>query len=115
KPRLHVADEREPLVLARDARHVAVDEHQCEVLRVIAAELVQPPEHRPNAIERRERREIGAAGASRIAQQAESLFGELEEDVVLAREVAVDSRRAVLDPLGNLTNRYVGVALADEE
>ena len=42
----HLAREREALVLAADARDRAVDEHQREVLRLLAAELVEAPESR---------------------------------------------------------------------
>ena len=37
----HLADEFEPLVLPDDARHRMIDEHQREVLRMVAAEVVQ--------------------------------------------------------------------------
>ena len=43
---LHLAREREALVLAADARHRPVHEHQREVLRMLAAELVEAPEDR---------------------------------------------------------------------
>jgi hypothetical protein len=37
-------------------------------------------------------------------QDPESLFGQREENVVIAGEVAIDGRGAVLDSLGNLAN-----------
>ncbi len=49
------------------------------------------------------------------AQQPEALFGEREKNVVLGREVAVDGGRAVLDPLGDLADRDVLIALGDEQ
>ena len=48
-------------------------------------------------------------------ESPEPLFGEREEDVVLAGEIAVDGGGAVLDPLGDLANGNVAVALGDEE
>ena len=49
------------------------------------------------------------------AEQPEAFLGEGEEDVVLRREVAVDRGRAVLDPVGDLADGDVLVALGDEE
>ena len=113
---LHVADEGEPLVLAADAGHRSIDEHQGEVLRVLAAEFVDAPEDRADAIQRRQRGEsVLADEIAGIAQQPESLFGQREEDVVLAREVEVDGGGAVLDPFGDLADRDVLVALGDEQ
>ena len=108
---LRFPDERKPLVFAVDARHGPVHEHQFEVLRVIAAELVEPPENGADPRERFERR----ADARRVAEEPESLLRKREEDVVLARKIAVDRRRAVLDPLGNFPNRDVSVPLGREK
>jgi hypothetical protein len=41
-------------------------------------------------------------------QELEAVFGEGEEDVVLAGEVAVDRGRAVLDLFGDLPNELPG-------
>jgi len=112
---LSLARERKPFVLAADARHRPLDEHQREVLRLLAAELVEPPERSAHALDRRrvlERRVV--ADRRRIAEQAEALLGEREEDVVLAGEVAVDSSGAVFDALRDLSNRDVLEALGDE-
>ena len=49
---LHLAGERETLVLAADARHGSIEKHQCEVLRLLAAERVQMPEVGTDALER---------------------------------------------------------------
>src|SRR5687767_6797608 len=45
----------------------------------------------------------------------EPFLGEGEKDVVLAREIAVDRRRAVFDAVRYLADRDVLVALGDEE
>ena len=44
-----------------------------------------------------------------------AFLGQREEDVVLAGEVAVDRRRAVLDAIRNLADRDVLIALGDEK
>src|SRR5207244_2232677 len=99
---LAFACEREALVLPADARNRLVEKHQREILRVVAAELVEAPEDGAHALDLR------GAGKCRIvrdrrrvAEQLKAFFGEREEDVVLAREVAVDRGRAVLNPLCN--------------
>ena len=61
---LHLPREGEALVLAADARHRSVDEHQREVLGLLAAELVEPPEDRADAIERGRVLERAVADAS---------------------------------------------------
>src|SRR5439155_8390288 len=112
---LALARERETPVLAADARHRLVDEHQREILRMVAAELVKPPEDGANALELRAAGELRIVGHRRgIAEQPEAFLGELEEDVVLAREVAVDRGGAVLDPLRNLADGHVLVTLGVE-
>src|SRR4051794_33579615 len=78
---------------------------------MLAAEPIEPPENGPNPFEWTDR--LGAVG--RIAEQAEPFLGEREKDVVLARKVAVDGRRAVLDALRDLSNRHVSVALCREQ
>src|SRR5207237_8228645 len=83
-----------------------------EVLRLFAAEFVDAPEDRANAIERRA---SVRRCAGRIAKQTETFLRERIEDVVLAREVAVDRGRAVFDALGNLANRNVLKALGHEQ
>src|SRR5262249_12118714 len=108
---------RKTPVFAADARHRALEEHQGEVLRLFAAELVEPPEYRAYAVERRQRAQVllTPLGVSRIAQQAKPLLGEGEEDVVLARKVAVNRGRAVFDPLGDLPDGDVREPFGDEE
>src|SRR5207342_2699989 len=109
--RLHLAGESEPLVHLADAGDRAVHEHQLEVLRVLAAELVEAPEDRADPIERLElvERRVHYSGVVSRIQEPETLFGERVEDVVLAGEVAVNGRGAVFDALGNLANRDVAV------
>src|SRR5262249_13689916 len=107
------AREREALVRLADLRHGPVDEHQLEILRMLAAEVVEAPENRADSIERLELAELG--GVRTRVEQAGTLFGERVEDVVLAWEVAVDGGRAVFDPLGDLVDGHVAVAFGNEE
>lgn len=107
----HLAHEAEPLPVAADPRHRAVDEHQREVFRVGLAELIEAPEARADRVHRANRRGFLAARK----QQPEALLGKRQEDVVLAREVPVDGRRAVFDFLGDLADRDVVIALGDEQ
>jgi hypothetical protein len=60
---------------------------------------------------------VGIAGGvlDGVVEALEPLGGEREEDVVLAGEVAVDRRRAVLDALSDLADRDVGVAFRHEQ
>ena len=111
---LHFADEAEAFPVFADAGHAAVEKHQGEVLRVLLAEFVVAPEHRAQAIGRVR----GVDGAKRLAvleKEAEAFFRQREEDVVLAREIAVNGGRAVLDALGDFSDRNLRVALLDEE
>src|SRR5438552_3229324 len=78
---------------------------------MLTAEPIKPPENGPNPFEWPGR--LGAVG--RIAEQPEPFLSEREKDVVLARKVAVDGRRAVLDALRDFSNRHVPVALGREE
>ena len=48
-------------------------------------------------------------------EEPEALLGQREEDVVLGGEVAVKGCRAVLDALGDFSDRYVLIALTNEE
>jgi hypothetical protein len=76
-----------------------------------AAELVESQKPAAEVFDR-----IGERRRFSIAKEhAESLFRQRHEDVVLAREVAVDRGRAVLDLLGDLPDRDVPVALGDEK
>ena len=109
---LHLADEPEALPVAADARHGAVDEHQGEVLGMRLAELVDAPESRADRFDPAAR---FAWLAARREEHPEALFGERQEDVVLAREIAVDRGRTVFDLLGDLSNRNVRVPLFDEK
>ena len=45
----------------------------------------------------------------------EALFGEGEENLVLAREVAVDGGRAVLNTFGDAPHRHRAIAFGDEQ
>ena len=81
------------------------------------AELVEVPEraahriHRIGGIVAFDALLVGVAGE----QQPEPFLGQGEEDVVLAGEVAVDRRGAVFDPVGDLADRDVLIALGDEQ
>jgi hypothetical protein len=107
----HLGDGGEPLPVLTDARHRAVHEHQLEVLRMKTAEAVVLEE----ALAHGRERVLGGRRARELEQLAEALLGEREEDVVLAREVAVDRARAVFDALGDPADRDVAVALGDEQ
>ena len=65
-----LAGEREALVLAADARHRAVDEHQREVLRLLAAELVEAPEACADALERRRSARVGIVADASSGRRA---------------------------------------------
>ena len=90
--------------------HVAVEEHEREVLRLFLAELVELPgvSARSQGV-RWPARQLGGA------EQAEPFFGQREEDVVLRREVAVDGARAVFDLRGDVADRHLRVAVGDEQ
>src|SRR5262245_59315998 len=49
------------------------------------------------------------------AKQAEPLFGESEEDVVLRGEVAVNRAWAVFDPRRDISDGNVGVSFSNEQ
>ncbi len=108
----HVGDEREALVLLAHPRHVAIEEHQREVLRLVLAELVETPRDGAHVVERIVARRVGELA---LANLAEAFFGEREEDLVLRREVAVDRRRAVFDLGGDVADGDLGVPVGDEE
>src|SRR5262245_31146539 len=95
----HPPRERKALVRLADARHRPIDEHQLEILRVFAAELVQAPEDRADTVERFEMLQscVEIRFAVGRMKQAEAFLSQGVEDVVLAGEVAVDGSRAVLD------------------
>ncbi len=83
---------------------------------MLAAELVKMPEDGPDPFEglkRLERRRRPRLAWT--AEQSEPFFGQREEDVVLAREVAVDRGRTVFDTLRDLTDGDVLVSLGHEE
>ena len=92
---LEIRHERELLVFAADARHVPVEEHEREVLRLPLAELVEAPDRVADVVERVAARRAGELAG---AEQAESFFGKGEEDGVLRRKVAVDRRRGCTRP-----------------
>ena len=110
---LHLADEAEALPVAADPRDAAVQEHEREVLGVLLAELVVAQEHRAQLLDRVLGRRPRPAAV--LEEEAEALFGKREEDVVLAGEVTVDGRRAVFDPLGDLADGNLMVAVGHEE
>src|SRR5512138_93824 len=114
---LHLARKREAFVRLADAGDRPIDEHQLEVLRLLPAELVEAPENRTDALERRNLVELGVERVRAVAavEELEALFRKRIEDVVLAGEVAVEGGRAVLDLLGDLSNGDVAIALVDEE
>ena len=94
-------------------RHRSVDEHQLEVLGLLAGKAVVGEE-------------AGAQGAKRVRLAArrfvggaldheEALLGEREEDLVLAGEVAINGSGAVLNTFGDLAHRHGAVAFGDEQ
>ena len=110
---LHLDQELEPLVMRTNPRHGAVDEHQVVVFGVLLAEVEQLEQDAAQGVNRR--RPVWDGHDCHAVHQAESVFGQGEEDVVLALEVAVDGGGAVFDALGNLADRDVLIALGDEE
>src|SRR3954454_20695931 len=60
---LGFARKGEPLVFLADSRDRPVEEHQREVLRVLAAELVDAPENRADSLKRIERGQVIASVA----------------------------------------------------
>jgi len=109
---LHLADETEALLpVLADRWHRSIEEHQREVLGMLLAERVQAPEASSNLLDGIGNRHFRAW----CEQHPETLFGEREENVVLAREVAVDGGGTVFDLFRNLSNRDVLVPLRDEE
>src|SRR4051812_10845864 len=112
---LHLADEAEALPVIADPRHAAVEEHQREILGMLFAELVVAPEHRPQQVAGLLGQRLGASLVTIRKEEAEPLFREGEEDVVLARKIAVDGRRAVLDTVRDLADRDLLVAVRNEE
>src|SRR6185295_48222 len=113
----HFPGEREPLVRLADSGNGSVHKHELEVLRLLAAELVEPPENTFDALERLEvpERLVEALGVVAGVQQAEAFLRERVEDVVLAGKVPVDGGGAVFDLLGDLPDGDVPVAFADEQ
>ena len=109
----HALQELEAFPLLRDARHRAVDEHQLEVGRLLLRELVERPPTGAHVVERARR--VGIGGAHLLVEAMKAFLGQGEEDVVLAGEVAVDGRGAVLDALGDLANRDALIAFGDEQ
>ncbi len=84
---------------------------------MLAAELIEVPERRADRIDR-----ILGLPPARLSfrtlgveEQVEAFLGQREEDVVLAREIAVDRGRAVLDTVGDLPDRDVLVSLGDKQ
>src|SRR6185503_4388862 len=106
-------EELEALEVLVQARHRAVEEHQPEVFGVRFRELVERPQAPAQPLERIVH--VPHRTKHTVAEDAEALLGEGEEDVVLALEVAVDRGRAVVDAVGNLAHRDVLVPLLDEE
>ena len=108
----YLRDDREALVLAAHARHVAVEEHEREVLWLLLAELGEPPQGRAHIVERIGTRHVADLAA---ADLTEAFLGEREEDFVLRREVAVDGGRTVSDLGGDISDGNLRVAVGDEE
>jgi hypothetical protein len=108
---LHLPYEAEPLPVLADTRNRAIEEHQGEILGMALAELVQPPEACADLID-------GICGGLSVVarkEDSEPLFGERQEDVVLAGKIAVDGGRAVLNLLRDLADRDVLVTLGDKQ
>ena len=106
-------DQGEALPIPGDSRDRAIHEHQPEILGLLLAELVVAPEA---VFERGEPDRRCAAGASiMLAETAEALIRERDEDVVFRREIEVQRRRAVVDLLRDLPHGHVIVAFLDEQ
>src|SRR4029450_13046588 len=74
KGALHLADEFEALVLSDDARHRVIDEHQREVLRLVAAEVVEILEKDADPIQRVEGLQPIGAGIDGTTQQTKTFL-----------------------------------------
>ena len=98
-------EELETLEVLAEAGHRAVEEHQREVFGVRFRELVERPHAPAQPLERIV--EVTHRTKHTVTEDAEALLGEREEDVVLAREVAVDRGGAVFDAIGDLPHRNV--------
>src|SRR5215831_2161870 len=98
-----LAREGEAFVSLADPWHRPIDEHQLEVLRMLAAEVVKAPEDLADALDRLGGGQPGDEGRRTVdrVQQAKAFLRERVEDVVLAREVPVNGGRAVLNLLGD--------------
>ena len=89
-----------------------IDEHQLEVGGLLLRELVERPPTAAHDFERI----VGRRRRAHLGVEAmKAFFGEREEDVVLAGEVAVDGGRAVFDAFGDLANRDALIAFGDEQ
>src|SRR5262245_43191248 len=83
---------------------------------MLQAEFIEVPEDGAHALKGRQRTQLRRMlGFARPAEQVESLLGERKKDVVLAGEVAVDGGGAVFDPLSDLADRHVLIALSREK
>jgi hypothetical protein len=111
---LHLADKAETVPVVADPRHAAIEEHEREVLGMRLAEFVVPPEHPPQRVGR-----ILAGRVTNVAavrkEEPEPFLRKREEEIVFAREVAVDRGGAVLDAVRDLPERDLLIAMGDEE
>src|SRR4029453_19679850 len=89
--------------------------HQREVLRMVAAEVVEILEKEGDPVQRGEGLQPIGAGIDGTTQQTKTFLGKGKVNVVLTGEVAVNRRRAVLDSLGDLSDGDVLVALRDKQ
>src|SRR4029453_9258090 len=98
--------------LTADTGHSAIEEDEREILRLHLAELVEAPGSRLDVAKR-----VIAGRLSKLSrtQEPKALFRQREEDLVLRFEVAVDRARAVFDLCRDIANRYLRVAVADEQ
>ena len=107
-----LAHRAEPLPIAADARHGAVDENQRKIFGLFLAEGIEPPERLADPFERR----VGVRRCRAVrADKLQPFLGKREENVFLAREVAVDRAWAIFNLFGDLAHRHVRVALVEEE
>jgi hypothetical protein len=108
----HLLQELEAFPLLRDARHGLIDEHEQEVRGVLLGEFVEGPPAAAHFLER-------AVGLHRrlhfLIEQMKPFRSECEEDVVLAREVAIDGGGAIFNSLGDLADRDALIAFGHEQ
>ncbi|HUU35976.1 MAG TPA: hypothetical protein VMW48_18050 [Vicinamibacterales bacterium] len=111
-PGHHLLQQVEALPLLGNGRNGTVYEHQVEELGLVLRKSVEGPPAVAQVCDRVGMRGDGGNGSVELA---EAFRRQSKEDVVLAGEVAVNSRRAVLDTFGDLADGDVPVALGHEQ